>query len=81
MQKSNLIASKRKKIWRPKPVQVVLPKPKALPMEKPKPKEPSIKPKPAKERPAPEPEIKHWTRVRTPAEERGTSFSYYTNLA
>lgn len=61
---------KRKKIWRPKPVQVVLPKPKALPMEKPKPKEPPIKPKPAKERPAPEPEIKHWTRVRTPAEER-----------
>lgn len=61
---------KRKKIWRPKPVQVVLPKPKALPMEKPKPKEPPIKPKPAKERSAPKPEIKHWTRVRTPAEER-----------
>lgn len=61
---------KRKKIWRPKPVQVVLPKPKALPMEKPKPKEPLFKPKPAKERPAPKPEIKHWTRVRTPAEER-----------
>nr|XP_034312494.1 protocadherin Fat 3 [Crassostrea gigas] len=61
---------KRKKIWRPKPVQVVLPKPKALPMEKPKPKEPPMKPKPAKERSAPKPEIKHWTRVRTPAEER-----------
>ncbi|XP_061183358.1 protocadherin Fat 4-like [Saccostrea echinata] len=60
---------KRKKVWRPKPVQVVLPKPRELPAERPKPKEPPPKPKPVKEKPAPKPEVPP-PRVRSPVEER-----------
>ena len=67
----HLFYSKRKKVWRPKPVQVVLPKPKELPAEKPKPKEPVFIPKPAKEKPAPKPE-RQPLRARSPVEERGT---------